>query len=365
MSTLYRYKDKKSGIFRLAWYEDGEPKCVSLRTRDKKRAEALQHDKDTELKQKKARATLGLTTPTYSSEMTLVAFRDFYLEKAEKERLLAVDTLERTHRPYLNKLIEFAPAATLNQINAAFVERYQSTVRAHYADHGWNSRRATLRSIFNRAVEWRLMSENPFGMLKRAKPGKKRPKRLYQEQLPLVLRHERSDFWRLVALFLYATGVRLSEMARLLRTDVRPDQGYFAVVTNKEKKEKLLPLTPAVLKIIRAAEALSESVYVFSLDGDRLSRNTVTRHFDRLGERCGFKVSAHRFRHSHGIHTLEGGSNLKVISDMLGHSDIRTTADFYLDVDLVEKAKSMELLPIAELFDASNITALPHNPLTK
>lgn len=365
MSCLYRRSDKKAGTFYLSWYcapscvghpDGGEHHCVSLRTKDRKRAEALQDAKDRDLEQQKARATLGLTdTPAYSSAMTLVDFRDFYLDKMERERLVAVETLYRNHRPFLNKLIEFAPAALLSQIDAAWVERYQLTVRRHYADHGWNSRRATLRSIFNRAVDWSLMPRNPFIDLQRAKrPQKTRPKRLYQEQLPIILRHEKSDFWKLVALFLYATGVRLSEMRTLRRIDVRPQQGYLAIVRNKERKEKLIPLTPAILKIVMAAQQFSESEYVFSLDGSLLSRNAVTRHFDRLSERCGFKVSAHRFRHSHGTHVLEGGSNIRAIQETLGHSDIRTTAGFYLDVDLAGMQRSMALLPIDALIDGSN-----------
>jgi site-specific recombinase XerD len=374
MSTLYRYQDPEKGIFRLKWYckagcpehlKGGGAHCVSLRTRDGKRARSLQDEKDRELELDSARLALGLHAPIAArQDMLLSEFRDYYLERAEKERLVGEDTLQRNHRSFLNKLVEYAPTVALRDLTTAWVERYQATVRRHYADYGWNSRRATLRGIFNRAVEWRLMVDNPFDHLERAKrPQKTRPKRLYQEQLPIILRHEKSPFWRLVTLFLYATGVRLSEMRRLRRVDVRPQQGYFAVVTNKEKREKLIALTPAVLKIITAAQHLSESDYVFSVDGYMMSRNTVTRHFDRLGDRCGFKVSAQRFRHSHGTHTLEGGSNLRAIQETLGHSDIRTTAGFYLDVDLISIQKSMEILPIQALLDGSNLVEAEDKPL--
>ncbi|MDF2457652.1 MAG: recombinase XerC [Nitrospira sp.] len=371
MSTLYRYQDPQKGVFRLKWYcKAGCPKhpkgggahCVSLRTRDGKRARSLQDEKDRQLDQEAARLTLGLQAPKAASrDMLLTEFRDFYLERAEKDQLVGLDTLYRNHQPMLNKLVEFAPTATLEDLTLAWVERYQSTVRRRYADYGWNSRRATLRGIFNRAVEWRLIGENPFVALQRVKrPQATQPKRLYQEQLPIILRHERKDFWKLVTLFLYITGCRLMEMARLERTHVRPELGYFGIVKNKEKRVKRIPLTTVVLKIINRAQSLSDSPYVFPWKGGQLTRNTVTRHYDRLSEKCGFKVSAHRFRHAHGTHALELGSNLKAIQDTLGHSDIRTTADFYIDVDLKHIQKSMDALDGETLFDGSNLVARPH-----
>ena len=68
-------------------------------------------------------------------------------------------------------------------------------------------------------------------------------------------------------MFLYATGIRLGEFCRLKRAHIRWDQGYFEIERNKQNKPLLIALTPAIAQIIRTAQALDQSEYVFSRDG--------------------------------------------------------------------------------------------------
>ena len=68
-------------------------------------------------------------------------------------------------------------------------------------------------------------------------------------------------------MFLYATGIRLGEFCRLKRVHIRWDQGYFEIERNKQNKPLLIALTPAIAQIIRTAQALDQSEYVFSRDG--------------------------------------------------------------------------------------------------
>mgnify|MGYP000202073782 FL=1 len=150
-------------------------------------------------------------------------------------------------------------------------------------------------------------------------------------------------------MFLYATGIRLSEALNLKHTAIRWQSGYIEVETNKENKPKLIALTPAIESIIRQAHALDASPFVFSKDGKPLAYSAAIMAFRRVSRKVGYPVSPHRFRHSHGIHRVEAGDNLKNVQEALGHADIRTTSEFYLDVDLPARKAGMQRLPIDDL----------------
>lgn len=182
-----------------------------------------------------------------------------------------------------------------------------------------------------------------------ARATNKRPKRLHQEQIEEVIKSIPNELWKLFTLFLYATGVRLSEALALRHEHIRWQSGYIEVETNKENKPKLIALTPEIEAIIRQAHALDASPYVFSNDGKGLESSAAISAFRRVSAKVGYPVSAHRFRHSHGTHRVEAGDNLKNVQEALGHADIRTTSEFYLDVDLAARKAGMQRLPIESL----------------
>jgi integrase len=322
-----------------------------LRTKNALRAKALQKAKDLELNQAKARQALGIqVAPIIGVSWTLRAFCGEYEHKVLTEQLVSRNTFNRTERWALDSLLRFRPTADLADLNEAWLRDYQTAIKPTLAPSTWNSRRAILRAIFNRAVKWKWISVNPFAALDRAKVIKTRPKRLYQEQLPLVLA-ACSRFWQLVTLFFYATGCRLGELCNVTRRAVRWDQGYVEIPTNKENQPKLIALTSDLSQIIREAECIIDSEYIFSVNGGRLGEEGIKSKYDRISKIVGFRVSPHRFRHSHGTHRMEAGDHLKSVQTTLGHADIRTTATFYLDVDLAAQRRAMSLLPIKTLLE--------------
>lgn len=354
MSTLYR----RPNGYNLSWYcAPGCPNhppgkaqhCVSLRTKDGEKARQLQKDHDRALSSDKAKAALGLQLPvSLTASWSLQQFIDRYESKVTAEQLVKPNTWDRTERWALQSLLTFRPQAQLSDLTTDWVRDYQGMMKSRVAPATWNSRRATLRAIFNRAVRWQWVSVNPFLEIDRAKTPRTKPKRLYQEQLPLVLA-KLTRFWQLVTLFLYSTGCRRHELCDLKRTAVRWKDGYFEIEQNKENRPKVLALTPELKQIIHEAEGLCKSPYVFSLTGAQLSFEAVKSAYARVSRQVGFPVSAHRFRHSHGTHVLDAGGNLKSIQSTLGHANIQTTAHYYLDVDLPAQRRSMGLLPVESL----------------
>jgi integrase/recombinase XerD len=134
---------------------------------------------------------------------------------------------------------------------------------------------------------------------------------------------------------LYATGLRVSEVARLTWTELRLDEGFVTIV-GKGGKERVVPLGRRAREAL-AAYAEGErpklagrrpSPWVFVRPGGKpLSRQTIWKLVRNRARAAGVVrgVSPHTLRHTFATHLLGGGADLRVVQALLGHADIATT----------------------------------------
>ncbi len=142
---------------------------------------------------------------------------------------------------------------------------------------------------------------------------------------------------------LYATGSRASEVVNLQLADMHLDSS-FCKCTGKGSKQRVVPLgAPAIsaLKIYLLelrpvlTQADKQNPWVFvSKGGKRLTREMLWILVKKYVRRAGLNpdVSPHTLRHSFATHLLEGGADLRVVQELLGHANIRTT-QHYTHVD--------------------------------
>jgi len=152
---------------------------------------------------------------------------------------------------------------------------------------------------------------------------------------------------------LYGSGLRVSELIELKLTDIRWDEN-FILVTGKGQKERYIPVNDsALISIKNYLENLRPALasknkgkgYVFlNYRGFKLSRMTIWNLVQELAKGAGIskKISPHTLRHSFATHLVEGGADLRVLQEMLGHVDILTTQIYsHLDkTTLVEEHKA-------------------------
>jgi integrase/recombinase XerD len=141
---------------------------------------------------------------------------------------------------------------------------------------------------------------------------------------------------------LYGCGLRVSELCGLDLRFVMADEGLVRVL-GKGSKERVVPLLGA------AASALKEYVRVWrpqlvrvgrpedavflNRRGGRLSRQTVHAVCERYGRLVGIEgLHPHTLRHSYATHLVEGGADLRVVQELLGHANIATT-QIYSNID--------------------------------
>jgi len=147
---------------------------------------------------------------------------------------------------------------------------------------------------------------------------------------------------RAILEFMYATGLRASELLNFRKPDLLFDTGLSRIF-GKGGKERLVPVGRQAINIIRnylhrvrptLATADSGEVLFLNARGRKLSRMGLWKILDIYVGLAGLdkKVSPHTIRHSFATHLLEGGADLRAVQEMLGHVDI-TTTQIYTHVD--------------------------------
>ncbi|GAB3085727.1 tyrosine recombinase XerC [Corynebacterium aquatimens] len=132
---------------------------------------------------------------------------------------------------------------------------------------------------------------------------------------------------------LYATGMRVAELVSLDVEDVDVDR-RVARVTGKGNKQRVVPFGEDAAEAVRAwrerrgelsGPDAGHALFVGSR-GKRIDQRVVRRVVDKASQRTGDgRLSPHALRHSAATHMLEGGADLRVVQELLGHSSLQTT----------------------------------------
>jgi site-specific recombinase XerD len=197
--------------------------------------------------------------------------------------------------------------------------------------------RGVSRSFHNQVVSalrflFETVLEKPRLALAIPRPRKESrlPTVLSQEEVARILGKTRNLKHRALLMLLYSSGLRVGELVRLRPEDVDPDRGLLRVRAGKGAKDRYTLLARrAVEALALYREAYPVGRWLFP--GGRRDRHLTTRSVQRIVERsaraAGIRkhVTPHTLRHSFATHLLEGGTNLRIIQELLGHQSTRTT----------------------------------------
>lgn len=134
---------------------------------------------------------------------------------------------------------------------------------------------------------------------------------------------------------MYATGLRVSELVHLKMDNLHLEMGFIQTI-GKGDKERIIPIGSEAIKWINNYIRNSRSLllkrrhcdYLFlNAHGGGLSRQSIWQKIKKYVAIAGIKkrVTPHTLRHSFATHILENGADLRVVQELLGHSDISTT----------------------------------------
>ncbi len=260
-----------------------------------------------------------------------------YLDHLSTERGYATNTLEAYERDILEFLsYHDSQRVKLYHISRREVNRYLGELRARN-----NATASILRKIssIKGFYEWLQMKgvlrDNPLTLLELPRRRKLLPKVLSVSEVSRLLACDQLTLQdKLIVELLYACGLRVSELTALQVKSIDLGGGYIRVV-GKGDKERLIPLGDVSLGIVRQyleeTGLQGEDPLLVSFEGKGsllktpLNRREVWQRVRDLKYLIGREVSPHTFRHSFATHLLENGADLRVVQELLGHSDISTT----------------------------------------
>lgn len=210
-----------------------------------------------------------------------------------------------------------------------------------------NRKISAIKTFYRYLLQSKIVQENPAEGLELLKTKRKLPLVLSVDEVssiveaankktPLGLRD------RVCLELLYSSGLRVSEMLSLRLSDIQLNERLLSIV-GKGNKQRLVPFgnkaksaideylvsgRPAILKNRTA------SLFILNMRGKRLSRMGFLKILRGYWIQSGVskRVTPHTFRHSFATHLLEGGADLRVVQELLGHADISTT-QIYTHID--------------------------------
>ncbi|OCJ03023.1 site-specific tyrosine recombinase XerD [Rhizobium sp. AC44/96] len=277
-----------------------------------------------------------------------------FLEMMSAERGAAANTLS-SYEHDLDDLHSFlnGRGIRLTEASSPDLAAYLSSLAAQGFKASSQARRlAAMRQFYKFLYAEGQRIDDPTGILDAPKKGRALPKTMGVDEVGRLLEQAETEAQdptpgqlqrlRMLALLelLYATGMRVSELVSL-PARVLDQDGRFLMIRGKGNKERLVPLSQSAIAALKlygrmlaaeqaAAKPPQESPWLFPAASKEgyLPRQVFARDLKNLAIRTGLTpsmISPHVMRHAFASHLLANGADLRVVQELLGHSDISTT----------------------------------------
>lgn len=163
--------------------------------------------------------------------------------------------------------------------------------------------------------------------------------------------------------FLYAAGLRISELINLKLADIDVSRMLIRVEQSKGKKDRYVSLSDNLVRLLtKYYKEYAPKRYVFNgpVEGSPYSDSSIREILKQACKKAHIKkdVSPHTLRHSYATHLIENGVNLRYVQEMLGHSKPETTMIYtHVTSDSLRKIKS----PLDVYMDRMEVLTNPEN----
>ncbi|KPV39814.1 tyrosine recombinase XerC [Alicyclobacillus ferrooxydans] len=224
-----------------------------------------------------------------------------------------------------------------DEVKAAQIRKYVAMMTTNGLAKSTIARRLSCyRSFYEHLIREGTATQNAARFISLPKQQKRVPSFYFQEEMKGLLESVNgTDVLNLrdraLLEFIYATGVRVSECVSLNIKDINLEEG-FALVLGKGAKERYVLIGDAAVEAIKAylhkrKNAGSDDPLFLNHRGGRLTDRSVRRVLHQRIEECAKlrQVSPHALRHSFATHLLDGGADLRVVQELLGHASLSST----------------------------------------
>ncbi len=318
---------RSNGIWYIIYRENGKQKWKSLRTKDKSIAKRLFNQfKKLYLQGKILKLDDQLQNISWSSFI-----KEFLSYSATREN--------NTYQSYQFVLKKFSGFLTkdlpIRHISTKIIDEY-----TQYCLKVLKNKPVTvnkdlrhLKAVFNKAIEWDYIKTNP---VKRLLPQDKLPPRyLSLDEIKRIFQKVTDPKFSLFLKIAVLTGMRRTEIVNLTWEDVNLKEDMIFVRKSKTHLSRYIPISPELRPILEKEKGQGK---IFPWQP-----STVSRKFTKIARAAGVRCRLHDLRHSFATHLLASGANIRVVQEILGHTDIKTTM-IYAHAIEEEKKKAVQNL---------------------
>lgn len=284
-------------------------------------------------------------------------FRRQFVNHLRLEKALSENTVQN-YIFDLDRFIAFLESreeiTEVKNVSDKVVEKYIFYLRnlktkkgGYYSSKSVNRHISSMKTFFKFLLNEKHIENNPTDIIDTPKTSRKLPEVLSVKEIDEMLsKTDIDDVYecrdRAILETMYASGLRVSELTNLKLTDVYEKEGIL-LIFGKGSKERIVPIGSSALKYMNIyleksrpflRKPYSEDFVFLNFRGRNLSRMAIWNIINKYAKLAGIKkeMHPHILRHSFATHLLEGGADIRIIQEMLGHSDISTT-QIYTHVD--------------------------------
>lgn len=265
-----------------------------------------------------------------------------YLHYLKIERGLS----ENTRQSYRQDLKQYQQFLVSQKLKSFTEDRFivlgflQAQTTAKKAQSSITRSISTLRKFYQYLAREGRIQKDPMLQIDSPKQGRHLPAVLSSEEIERLLKTPDTSTPlglrdRAILEVLYATGLRVSELVHLKLTDLHLSLGLIQTL-GKGDKERIIPIGDVAVDWInqyleRSRNRLTkgkDSPYLFvNFHGNGLTRQGIWKNLKVIVQAAGIDkdVTPHTLRHSFATVLLENGADLRIVQELLGHSDISTT----------------------------------------
>jgi integrase/recombinase XerD len=264
-----------------------------------------------------------------------------YLNHLSVERNLAQNTLESYKRDLSLYTNSCKNVGDITDISENIVQNFVNKYRTDRAESSVSRMIASIRGFHRFLMLENATSINPAQYISTGSKSLRLPKTLSVEKVIEVIESISSTDAntsrnKLIFEFLYGTGARISELVNTDLDDIDIESNIVKIRFGKGSKQRIIPLGKQLKIAInnyltRERNALVSSKkscnsLLLNSRGARLSRQSIWEVINKIALQNNLaELTPHTLRHAFATHLLEGGADVRVVQELLGHSSVNTT----------------------------------------